>query len=98
MERFVNDEDLYIECMQEFLCDESFENLKSAINNGNYAAAFEHAHNLKGVSGNLGLEPLYGAVSDLVERLRSKQYDNVNQPLSLIFSEMEKIRGIFSEK
>lgn len=25
LERFVNDEDLYIECMQEFLCDESFE-------------------------------------------------------------------------
>lgn len=70
--------------------------MKSAINNGNYSAAFEHAHNLKGVSGNLGLIPLYGVVSDLVERLRSKQYDNVNRLLSLIFSELEKLRAIFS--
>ncbi|MEG0894395.1 MAG: Hpt domain-containing protein, partial [Oscillospiraceae bacterium] len=58
MERFVNDEELYCSCFQSFLEDSSFVALSTAIQLKDYNMAFEYAHTLKGVAGNLGLTPL----------------------------------------
>ena len=66
MERFVGDEDLYAECLTKFLSDSSWPLLKNAYEHKEYKEMFEYAHTLKGVTGNLGLTPLYNAVSDMV--------------------------------
>ena len=55
MERFVNDEELYYECLNTFIDDPSFDGLHNALLEKEYEAAFHHAHTLKGVAGNLGL-------------------------------------------
>ena len=74
MERVVDDEELYVTCLEIFLTDENFEALGTAIAEKNLDAAFEYAHALKGVAANLGLTPVYAPVSELVEILR-KQAD-----------------------
>ncbi len=73
MERFVNDEALYAECFAIFLQDPCFAALGDALARGDRSAAFEAAHTLKGVSGNLGLTPLYEPVCALVELLRRNE-------------------------
>lgn len=70
LERMVDDEELYQDCMQMFVADENFAELGQAVEQDAYQNAFENAHALKGVSGNLGLLPLQEPVSELTELLR----------------------------
>ena len=84
MERFVGDEDLYAECLTKFLSDSSWPLLKNAYEHKEYKEMFEYAHTLKGVTGNLGLTPLYNAVSDMVGALRFEQYEKVDGLYELV--------------
>lgn len=65
MARFLDDEELYQECLNTFVEDPAFAALAQAVKSGQYPQAFDHAHALKGVSANLGLVPLYDAVCAL---------------------------------
>ncbi len=55
------------------LKNDSFEKLDAALADGNLEEAFEQAHALKGVVGNLALTPIYNPLADLTEMLRSKK-------------------------
>ena len=68
--RFLDDSELYEEMLGEFLSDGSFMRLEQAVEAGEYLAAFEQAHALKGVSGNLDMTALYRTSSVLTEYLR----------------------------
>lgn len=72
MERFLDDTELYEMCLVTFMKDEGFAGLEKALAEKAYDKAFDHAHTLKGVAGNLGLTPLFQAISDIVEPLRRK--------------------------
>ena len=71
MERFVQDEDLYVDCLKEFKNDPAFGELGVAIENKQYEHAFDQAHTLKGVAGNMGLTPLFTVICNIVEPLRA---------------------------
>ncbi|MEA5020379.1 MAG: Hpt domain-containing protein [Gordonibacter sp.] len=73
MARFLNDEELYESCFVSFLEDEAFLQLNEALKCGDYERAFDAAHTLKGVAGNMGLTPMYCAVCAIVEPLREKK-------------------------
>lgn len=77
MDRFVDDIDLYKDCLIQFSQDPSFYALKKAINEKNYTEAFDQAHTMKGVSANLGLVKLYDAICEIVEPLRHQDYANL---------------------
>ena len=79
LNRFAGDEELYIDCLLDFISDKNFKLLESAMEEKDYPAAFQYAHTLKGVSGNLGLTPLYKAVCDLTEPLRNKKYEAIHE-------------------
>ena len=55
-----------------FLQDDSFPNLKKALEAQDAPTAFRAAHTLKGVSANLGLEQLRSSASQLTELLRGE--------------------------
>ena len=96
MERFVNDERLYYDCLHSFIEDISFAGLERAILSKEFKAAFEHAHTLKGVAANLGLTPLLTAINGIVEPLRRHDYSNLNQQYDAINAEREKLRKILA--
>lgn len=77
--RFAGDEKLYLECVEIFISDEAFMKLKDAMKRKSFSDAFIQAHTLKGVAGNLGLNPLFNSISELVEKLRYEDYENINQ-------------------
>lgn len=70
LERMLNDEDFYIECLYTVLEDTNFDELEKNLKKGNIHEAFEHAHTLKGVLGNMGLTPMYQKTIEIVEPLR----------------------------
>ncbi len=75
--RFLNDSDLYVRFLMRFPADQSFAQLKDAINNKDCEAAFQAAHSLKGLSGTLELTSLYDTTCQLVELLRNSTPGNV---------------------
>lgn len=71
MSRFLNNEAFYERCFLKFLDDTTFEGLGAVLSTQSVSDSFDMAHNLKGVSANLGITPLYNEVSEMVESLRA---------------------------
>lgn len=91
MERFVEDEDLYVECLHEYLDNPDFDMLGDAIKTQDYVKAFDRAHTLKGVAGNMGLKPLFDVLCNIVEPLRVHDYSNLDPQYADVMLEREKV-------
>lgn len=94
MSRFLDDGDLYASCFEIFLEDACFAKLGNALAAQNYAEAFDCAHTLKGVAGNMGLTPIYHAICSLVEPLRAKTYDNLDGLYAEIMRQRQILKDI----
>lgn len=96
MPRFMGNEAVYLRILDMLFKDENLRKLGDAIDAGDLAAGFEAAHALKGVTGNLGLAPLYAAVCDIVEPLRHEQqgmdYLRMYQEIEAEFRKVETLR------
>jgi HPt (histidine-containing phosphotransfer) domain-containing protein len=68
--RFAGKVPLYEKYILKFLDDPSFSQLREAMERQDYEAAFQCAHTLKGVSGNLSFNVFYRHLSEFVELLR----------------------------
>ena len=71
--RCMNMEKFYFRMLGMGLKNDSFEKLGKALEDGNLDEAFEQAHALKGVVGNLALTPIYQPLANLTDMLRNKQ-------------------------
>ena len=71
--RCMNNEEFYLKMINMGLADERFESLGPVLEKGDKDQAFELAHALKGVLGNLALTPIYEPFSEMTELLRAKQ-------------------------
>lgn len=89
--RFMGKEDLYMKFIVKFLKDENYAGTVKSIEEGNYEAVFNYAHSLKGVTANLGLEPVRAVAADIADLLRGKQPQEVDkEQLSEYKKELEK--------
>lgn len=59
LDRFMGNEALLCRFLKKFLDDANFENLKTAIEQGDEQAALAASHTLKGVCGNLSMPALF---------------------------------------
>ena len=72
LSRCFNNEALYLRLVKLIPAEANFDKLKEALDAGNLDAAFEAAHALKGVLGNLSLTPMFDKCSEITELLRSR--------------------------
>lgn len=72
IKRFMGKEDLYLKFLAKYKNDESAANIEKYLAEKNVEEAFKSAHTLKGVAGNLGLDPIAKYASEMVELLRGK--------------------------
>lgn len=72
MNRCMNNEAFYLRMIDKAMQDDSYENLKAAVESGDLARGFEIAHALKGVTGNLALTPIDTPIREITELLRSR--------------------------
>lgn len=68
--RCINNEAFYLRMVDMAMSDANFGKLETAIHAGDKDAAFEAAHALKGVLGNLSLTPILDPVVEITELLR----------------------------
>ncbi|MEG0963534.1 MAG: Hpt domain-containing protein, partial [Lachnospiraceae bacterium] len=64
-----------------------------AIVQKDYKNAFDYAHTLKGVAGNMGLSPIYKAICDIVEPLRRNDYSNLQYLYAEIIENYNKLQA-----
>ena len=72
MERFMNNEALMLKFLLRFSEDQSMSHLRLAMERQDADGAFEAAHTLKGVAGNLSMTGLFHQTSAVVEHLRNR--------------------------
>ena len=65
-------EAFYIKLVNMSLNEGNFDKLETAIKNNDLDTAFEAAHALKGVLGNLSLTPMFDICSEMTELLRDR--------------------------
>ena len=94
MARCIDNEELYLKMVNMALQDPSFDQLKEAIDAGDLNTAFERAHSLKGVMGNVALTPLFEPISEITEELRARNDIDYSGYLDRIFTELEKFRSL----
>lgn len=95
MERFLDDRELYLDCLHTFFDDPGFGQLGDAIQKKDYEAAFTAAHTLKGVSGNLGLTPLFDAICAIVEPLRAHDYSDLDRQYEAVMVSFRSLQALF---
>ena len=91
-DRFMNDAELYEKCFRDFLHEPNLDALDRAMASGDHHAAFEAAHALKGLTGNLGLTPYFDTLCVLVEALRAKDYRHIDQQYAALTEAMAQLR------
>ena len=62
-----------------------------------YEEAFKHAHNLKGVSGNLEMTRLTKVTTELTEKLRSKDFTDLDGDFELLKKEYRQVLDAINE-
>ena len=72
MERFMHNEGLMLKFLLRFSEDQSMSQLRLAMEHQDADGAFEAAHTLKGVAGNLSMTGLFHQTGILVEHLRNR--------------------------
>ena len=92
--RCMGNEALYLKLIPTIPAEPNFEALKTSIANGDLDKAFEAAHALKGVTGNLSLTPLYDPLIQITELLRGRTDTDYTELLSQIMTERDKLEDI----
>ncbi len=93
IKRFMDKEDLYLKFLAKYQNDESAANIEKYLAEKNVEEAFKSAHTLKGVAGNLGLDPIAKCASEMVELLRGKdQLEEIDaDQLSSVSEELQSV-------
>ncbi len=73
LQRCLNMESFYLDLVNSVKTDKGLDELKDFLNTGDLDNAFEKAHALKGMYGNLSLTPIFAPLSELTDLLRNRE-------------------------
>lgn len=91
LSRCMNMEKFYFRMLGMGLKNDSFDKLEKLLAEGNLEEAFEQAHAIKGVVGNLAITPIYDKIADITESLRAKKdldYVSLYKPVKALRDEL----------
>jgi hypothetical protein len=94
LRRCLNNEGFYIRLVGIAAADEGFDKLAGQVQSGDLGGAFDTAHALKGVLGNLFLTPLYEPVSEITELLRKKAEYDYTELIDTILKERDRLKEL----
>lgn len=97
LERCLNNEAFYLRLVKMAAMDQSFEQLRDAIERDDLDEAFEKAHALKGVLGNVSLTNVLEPIKEITEDLRARTEKDYTDVLERIFTEIGKVRALVED-
>ena len=90
--RCLNKEEFYFRLISKSMKEDSFEKLKEAVEANDLDKAFELAHALKGVTGNLSLTPLYDTIAEMTELLRARKQVDYTPYVKAMMENVDALR------
>ncbi len=94
LERFMGNEGLAERFLKKFLNDANYGKLMESVQAGDPKGAFEAAHTLKGVAGNLSMQPLMEAVGRMTEDLRNDRWEEALSLMPKVTEAYEKMAAV----
>ncbi len=95
--RCYNNEALYLKLIGMLPNEKNFDNLSAALAADDLDAAFEAAHALKGVLGNLSLTPMYEKSSQITELLRERTRMDYTPMLKELLDMKERLTAMIND-
>ena len=92
--RCMKNEGLYLRLVGTVPEEKSFDALKAAIEENDLGKAFEAAHALKGVLGNLSLTSIYDPVAEITEQLRARTEMDYTAEVDKILSKRDELKKL----
>ena len=92
LSRCFNNEEFYLKLVGMIRDEKNFDLLSQSIAAHDLDAAFEAAHALKGVLGNLSLTPAYDKVCEITELLRARTDTDYSGHLAAIMEEQRLLK------
>ena len=92
-----NDKEFYEEMLDKFRKDTQYSLMLQAFEAGDASLAFQHAHSLKGIAGNLSFVKLYSGLEVLVEELRHGDLNRAGETLPEVRKAYEDIMEALGE-
>lgn len=92
MDRMAGNSDFYVHLVGMYSQNNHMTSLKKALSENDVDEAFAHAHNLKGVSGNLSFSEFFNASIAVTEALREKDIEAAKQLLPALEETEQKAR------
>lgn len=98
LKRFMGNEAIYMKFLMKFPEDKNYDTIIESMKKNDYDAVFNGVHTLKGVSANLGLNPVYNAASQITELLRNRSQQQVDTgKLNEYMLQLQEAYGSFRE-
>ena len=97
LSRCINNEEFYLKLVKMALEDKTFEQLGEALEKGDLDEAFEKAHALKGVLGNVSLTNVLDPIKEITEDLRARTEKDYTDQYNEIMEEVGKLRGLIED-
>ena len=76
IQRFGGNESLFLKYLKRFPTEPTFGLLEDAVWRNDSVAVKTHCHTLKGISGNLGLTPLFNMCASMMTTLRTAGFED----------------------
>ena len=91
LKRCLNNADFYIRIVQSIIPDTRIDDLAKAIAANDLDSAFDIAHALKGIYGNIAITPIYKPVCEITELLRNRTNTDYSALLEEISAQKQKL-------
>lgn len=92
--RCMGNEAFYFKLIGKVIDDKNFQALEDAVAAKDLDAAFDAAHSLKGVLGNLALTPVYEPVYEITELLRERKDIDYSEYLKTISEKRSELSAL----
>lgn len=94
LRRFNNNSALYEKFLNKFPADPTFDDVTSAFDKEDKDAALTATHTFKGLTSNLGLDPLFAISSSMVDLIRNDDFAGAAKNYPKLKAEYDKICNI----
>ena len=94
--RCFGNETLYLKLVNMICSESNFDKLSSSLEAGDLDAAFEAAHALKGVLGNLSLTPMYNKCVEITELLRNRTRTDYSPMVEELLAKKAELEALCS--
>ena len=92
--RCLKNEEFYLRLVKMAISDQTLEQLKDALDRNDLDEAFEKAHALKGVLGNVSLTNVLEPILEITEDLRARTEKDYTAQINKIMDEAGKVRAL----